>query len=373
MKIFLEYGLNENGEPVHISTVDSGKTELQCPYCGAELTANKGKQLTHHFHHKGATCKQSQSHQHAFAGWHHFDFNLPRSIVNRLIQDKERTGNNDRYYGRRADLLAKYDLIKETSGYIPKLTPKAMVAAASYCIYQFSDWMRQNLQQRYSDIKKLDVPYRDNLLLVEACRQSSLYLATLYLFEFEMEDGLTILKVGRTTRELSERLKEVRADVEEALDGVVKTNRILASVPNAGYVEKYALYSYREFQFLIGSHTEFLKLPESSRNRLLWEFTRLDEHLSSQALTTHERNITTGRWRYEQKRLACSKEGIKAVLKRNEKFGRPKGTTLSDDALLKKHSDIVSLLSTHPIDEIVAQTGKSRSTVFRVKKIITQT
>ncbi|HFQ5066053.1 TPA: hypothetical protein ACGUVR_004652 [Vibrio vulnificus] len=81
-----------------------------------------------------------------------------------------------------------------------------------------------------------------------------------------------------------------------------------------------------------------------------------------------ERFIVTGRWKYEEKRLAASKRGIEITQRESGKFGRPKGTTVSTDDYLVKHSDIVtSLERDRSINQTAEFTAKGRSTVKRVK------
>ncbi|MEL6256628.1 MAG: GIY-YIG nuclease family protein [Bacteroidota bacterium] len=56
-EVFLPYGLDEKEQIIHISQVKSGTSHLRCPFCLGELIAKKGNILTHHFAHKGQTCK----------------------------------------------------------------------------------------------------------------------------------------------------------------------------------------------------------------------------------------------------------------------------------------------------------------------------
>ena len=41
---------------IHISEVQSGRTDLTCPNCGQSLIAKKGKLKEHHFAHDGESC-----------------------------------------------------------------------------------------------------------------------------------------------------------------------------------------------------------------------------------------------------------------------------------------------------------------------------
>lgn len=103
--------------------------------------------------------------------------------------------------------------------------------------------------------------------------------------------------------------------------------------------------------------------------RLKAEFTKLTNNI--EPFNKAERFIATGRWKYEKKRLAASKRGIKLTQRENGKFGRPKGSITSADDFLKKHSDIVTCIEQgHSINQTAEFTGKGRSTVKRVKSIM---
>jgi hypothetical protein len=56
--MFLEYGVNEHSELIHIDQAGRGLTQLSCPYCGGQLLARKGSEKIHHFAHAGETCRE---------------------------------------------------------------------------------------------------------------------------------------------------------------------------------------------------------------------------------------------------------------------------------------------------------------------------
>jgi len=96
------------------------------------------------------------------------------------------------------------------------------------------------------------------------------------------------------------------------------------------------------------------------------EFTTLTNN--SEPFNKAERFIVTGRWKYEEKRLAASKRGIELTQRESAKFGRPKGSTVSTGDFLIKHSDIVTSLERgRSINQTAEFTGKGRSTVKRVR------
>ena len=58
MAAWLRYGVNSESVLVVIEDVPSGKTELNCPYCGGSLTARKGRIKEHHFAHAEETVER---------------------------------------------------------------------------------------------------------------------------------------------------------------------------------------------------------------------------------------------------------------------------------------------------------------------------
>jgi len=55
-RIWLNYGVDADNKLVSIEEVDSGKSNLICPYCASAVIAKKGKVKKHHFAHDGETC-----------------------------------------------------------------------------------------------------------------------------------------------------------------------------------------------------------------------------------------------------------------------------------------------------------------------------
>lgn len=51
--MWLQYGINENGDLVEVDSAPRGKTNLRCPYCENALIAKKGLIKQPHFAHDG--------------------------------------------------------------------------------------------------------------------------------------------------------------------------------------------------------------------------------------------------------------------------------------------------------------------------------
>lgn len=80
--------------------------------------------------------------------------------------------------------------------------------------------------------------------IIETIRQQAILKASLYLFEYQLEDNNIIHKVGRTTRELEQRLNETSLDLEKATGKAVIKSAVLRKVKDCGHVEKYVFHRY---------------------------------------------------------------------------------------------------------------------------------
>jgi len=375
MSVYLSFGKDEEGNIHHIESEKSGKSRLSCPFCLCPLIAVRGKNKAAHFRHDGETCKESLNEIPQIPGWHHFHLNYSKDIIAALkegYQPDSKSPNMFQHWKSGLYLFsdaAKADLFKrdEWTGNLI-FTDTARTILGSLPLVGFSEWMRNILQMRVSTLRRTieKVMQHRAWLEIEAHRQEAVLNASLYLFEYQLEDKSVIHKVGRTSRETEERLKETVLDLEKATGRAVKKSTILRKVENCGHVERYVFHRYNNQLAKIGSHKEYMVLDANSLKRLKAEFTKLTNNL--EPFNKAERFIVTGRWRYEEKRLEASKRGIELTKRERGKFGRPRGTTLSTGDFLAKHSDVVtSLKRGRSINETAAFTGKGRSTVKRVK------
>ncbi|MHC5780112.1 GIY-YIG nuclease family protein [Aliivibrio fischeri] len=375
MSVYLSFGKNKQGNYYHVDSQKSGKGELLCPFCDCPLIAIKGQHKAKHFRHDGQTCNESLNEIPQIPAWHHFHLNYPIGVVEALkegYQADSKSPNVFQYWKSKPVQISHliHDELFKQDTWTDNLvfTDTARVILGSLTLHSFSLWMRSTLRDRIQVLRDgIEEGIRHRAWLeIEAYRQQSLLKASLYLFEYQLDDESIIHKVGRTQREPDQRLKETVLDLEKATNRSVVKSKILRVVANSGYVEKYVFYRYSKQLANIGNHTEYLILDERSSKRLKSEFTKLSNNL--EPFNKNERFIVTGRWKYEEKRLAASKRGIILTQRENGKFGRPKGTTLSNNDFLLKHSDIVACLEAgSSINQTVKSTGKGRSTVKRVK------
>lgn len=375
MSVYLSLGKDTQGNFHHINSQKSGKGDLTCPFCHCPLIAVKGKTKAAHFRHDGETCNESLNELSQIPAWHHFHLNYSLEIIAALKDGYQANSKSPNVFQHWKSGLhqftrtAQQELFSRddwTGNLI--FTDTARIILGNLPLLGFSHWMRNTLQMRIHTLREtITQGTRHRAWLeIEAHRQQAILRASLYLFEFRLEDNCIIHKVGRTTREPEQRLKETVFDLEKATDKAVIKSTVLRKVANCGYVEKYVFHRYNNQLANIGSHTEYLILDAKSLKRLKAEFTKLTNN--NVPFNKAERFIVTGRWKYEEKRLAASKRGIELTQRENGKFGRPKGSMVSTDEFLMKHSDIVtSLEQGSSINQTAEFTGKGRSTVKRVK------
>lgn len=378
MGVYLSLGKDIQGNFHHIDEQVSGRGNLLCPFCDCPLIAVKGTQKAAHFRHDGDTCNESLNEIPQIPGWNHFHLNYSLDVVTVLNDGYQADSKSPNVFQHWKSELGRIpysirdELFKQDAWTENLLfTDTSRVIIGSLPLQAFSQWMRTSLQARIQILREATEQGRKHRawLDIEAHRQESILKASLYLFEYQLNDKSIIHKVGRTLREPAQRLKETVLDLERATSQRVLKSKVLRVVANSGHVERYVFHRYHKQLANIGSHTEYLALDDKAVKRLKAEFTKLANNLES--FNKDERFIITGRWRYEAKRLEASKRGIELTLRENGTFGRPKGSVMSDQAFLEKHSDIVAMLdSGTSINKTAEITGKGQSTVKRVKAVM---
>ena len=373
MSVFLTLGKSLDGDFYLIDSQTSGRGDLICPFCDVPLIAVKGKVKEQHFKHDGITCKESLTELPSIPGWDHFHLSLPQPCVDLINKgyNPDAKNKNVYYLDHDTNYLIKHNVIKPNSWtHSFEYTDIGKIVLGTLSVFKFTAWMRSILRQRYRNIECMvkdgcsHIAHRD----IEAKRQQTLLNSSLYLFEFKAQDGNIFYKIGRTQQLPEQRLMEVMRDIRKLKDSPIK-GKVLRCVPNAGFVEQYILYKYKRFQMALGKHKEYLMLDTNNIKKIKSELTRLKGAI--EPFNKQERFITTGRWKYEEKRLQIAKRGIKLTLLNDGVFGRPKGTKTTPSDFLVKHDDVVQYLKLKfNGPEIVRRTGKSHSTVKRVKAAI---
>ncbi len=270
--MWLKYGVDaENNVLVYIEEVSSGKTDLICLYCGNRLTAKKGKIKEHHFAHTKETCRPVATNQ--VPDLPLYDaFNIQLSA-----KELEEIKVFWKEYGRHGYSIPtvpfRFVLSKllvwnnESQGYEFTNLGKIPVCALSLELF--------NQVQEPLILKKLDsleqaatrAKLTNSSSLPERLADLKMYCAqiqrilqfSLYFLEIKA-DGKLLHKIGVTRRSIDERVWEVQRDLKSHYKNVFIN--VLGTWLHRGNVERYFKYRYQEFNYPIGTLTEYFKFTD---------------------------------------------------------------------------------------------------------------
>lgn len=254
--MFLQYGINENGELVYIDQVPRGRTALTCPYCGVPLLARKGEKVIHHLAHDGPTCNPAARNTDLIGlpAYEQFNLDVPGKVVEDLMRWP---------HSLRRDGLERHDLIKE--GWKGKwdLTHKGKLIRGELSLDLFNKLQKPLIQERHTELERqaaaalgtvdADVALTDLRLYRAQWRR--ILTTTLYFLEVRHSGG-SLWKIGVTTRPIEERITEIRADLIPHF-GATLTIRALDTWERRGNVELYFKYRYKAHQTPLGTLTEY--------------------------------------------------------------------------------------------------------------------
>ena len=265
----LKYGVNPDCELVAIFEVTSGKTNLVCPFCDRYLTAKKGKIKQHHFAHTGETCLRVRKGElpslplydnfHVHLSGKHFQLlkdlwreygNTDYAIISipfELEMKKLFNWTPQGYYF--TDLgkipvgglsLSGFNAIQEPLilSELNRLTDSAEVAKAI---------SEELLEEKLADLKLYQLQLRRILRF------------TLYFLQIKV-DGKTIHKIGVTSRNMSDRISEIKRDLQQHYSDI--NIGVLNTWQHRGNVELYFKHRYNRFNYRIGKLTEYYKFKD---------------------------------------------------------------------------------------------------------------
>ena len=146
--MFLDYGVDNNGELVWVGQVGRGASALHCPYCNGLLTAKKGSLIAHHFAHSGETCRQAERNQDAIAlpAYDNFNLHLAPKVLAELR--KFDTG----VYRR--DWLEQDQLVKVGFRGHYELTHKGKLVLGQLSLKLFNDFQAPLIAERHDELVK---------------------------------------------------------------------------------------------------------------------------------------------------------------------------------------------------------------------------
>lgn len=275
--MWLKYGLDADETLVPIESAARGKTGLRCPYCGEALTAKKGKIKVHHFAHTGKTCQPvTQRRIPVLPLYENFFIRLSTQELYQLRQLWQEYGRENRpiLHAPFRFVLSKL-LVRQGEGY--QFAPLGQIPLGVLPLNEFN-----HIQEplHFQELDKLTgLSERAQLLNApnasERLADLNLYRAQLrrilqlqlYFLQIRA-DGKTLHKIGVTRRVMPERLKEIERDLRSYYSCV--SIEVLGTWKYRGNVELYFKHCYEQFNYRIGSLTEYFLFDdvESVRENL---------------------------------------------------------------------------------------------------------
>lgn len=317
--MFLNFGLNENGDFVSIDKVESGKTDLVCPFCNDSLQAKKGKVKEHHFAHLNETCRDSKEAvektnvplfdtfniltkpeqkyidrftRYGLKGM--FDFEGRKAAEKSLIQlgllDETIDYSHSKYSqfieelshempglvqdNEPSDELKKlFKIIKKHSN--TTLIDKSRTALKLNNDYRLNDYNNITDVEKFADVQsfwiekqRLRLSLQDpELLPLYEKRVEQLNQQSLYLLRCNVVDGESFYKIGMTTRDIEERVDEVKRDLKKHID--LESIDVVNCWNGLGRIERLLHKFYDKKRIKISSYREYFNFKSYDLDNLL--------------------------------------------------------------------------------------------------------
>jgi hypothetical protein len=273
--MWLKFGVNSDNALVCIEDIPSGKTALTCLYCGGGLTAKKGRIKEHHFAHTQETCRPVANRvaYRDFPALPLYDrFNI--QLSGKELEELKVFWNN---YGVRNEgiivkpsfklILSK--LLAWNEGGFYEFTPLGKIPVGALPLRLFNEVQEPKLLEKLAKLEQ--AAQRAQLInskyLPEKLADFRIYRAQLKqilesnLYFLEIKVGRKLLyKIGVTKRPIEERVTEVQRDLAAYYKRVdIQVNGVWK---HRGNVELYFKHRYKDFNYRIGSLTEYFKLAD---------------------------------------------------------------------------------------------------------------
>jgi hypothetical protein len=390
--MWLEYGIDSNGEIIFIESRRRGKTDLQCPYCGGALTAKKGAIKNHHFAHTDETCRAVRSGRDIavpfLAG---FDRHLSSSELSALIHF-QKTG---RLNPDLKDKLYRKDFIVQNANYRWKLDALGEIACGVMPLNRFSKFQSLAIVAKLKKLETrvVDADVANSIDLPDLLTDLKLYKnhvkrilsQTLYFLKI-VSDSTTMYKIGVTTRDISERIDEIEPELQAALGSPVCIETI-GLWENHGGLERYFIYKYQNYRCQSIKFTEYFEFPSNLALAAIGDLTKLSTRtfrkkerdvlngISSKIETEIELKIENERQqamaeKKRQHRSSAIKTGMQRAKNWGTHTGRPRGSGDSREQFLQKPSSIAVIAALDrgsSVREAAHLVGVSTTTVQKVK------
>ncbi|MBN3947997.1 MAG: GIY-YIG nuclease family protein [Nostoc sp. NMS7] len=268
--------------------VGRGKTELKCPYFYGELTAKKGKVKQHHFAHSSATCLPVANRDFPILPlYDNFNIYLSRKDLAqlKLLWKEYGSINYPISPGLVTPGLFKAGMFQKNVYLTPPAYEftnlgKIPVGTLEFSLFNevqepllLRKLLKLELAAKHALYKNaLDNSYRLTDLTLYRAQLQRILSCTLYFLEIQTPKGI-LHKIGVTARPIQQRLIEIETDLLISYQTV--TIQILGTWPHRGNVELYFKHRYHNYNYRIGSLTEYFKFGATDANAALHELQQM--------------------------------------------------------------------------------------------------
>lgn len=285
--MWLNYGINADNQLIEIEAVASGKTNLICPYCATTLVAKKGKIKQHYFAHNGETCnlviKREPRDIPHLPLYDAFNIYLSGKELEQLkkLWHRHKAHNNgiDRLEilpaFTRENLVEQSPNINAGTGQKAyQFTKLGQIPVGALPLSVFNSVQEPLIEQKLAHLEAVIFDNSGSVLPLEELRvrltdlriycaaMRKMLLSNLYYLRVQA-DGKILYKIGVTTRLMSQRSAEIYRDLLSHYK--VVAIEVLGTWASRGNVERYFKYRYSDFNYPIGSLTEYFRFPDKTQ------------------------------------------------------------------------------------------------------------
>lgn len=400
---WLQYGLNADSELTSIHQVSRGLTNLQCPYCGGQLTAKKGRKLAHHFAHRAQTCRavaRRGDDLPILPLYDRFSLHLSGAEYEELQRlwgyGEKESISRLHHKGLIRKGCLKWNQWRGRDGAY-EFTKLGKIPFGGLSLQLFSEIQQELLLQKLDalegevafalnpdpDYCLADLPEKLTDFRLYHAQLKRVLSYTLYYLEVQADDE-TFHKIGVTTREIEERIQEIEAELRHHFQSV--TLKVLGTWPHHGAIELYFKHRYRFSNARIGSLTEYFQFRTKTEAKSALrdlrrlkpkELTATEQAILENQLSAIEQALKAERDAYQlyQKKVQRSNSiqaGMQRAAQWGQHVGRPKGQESNATFLAKpKNQAIVDALSEGlSLRQVARKTGASVNTIRKVKALV---
>jgi hypothetical protein len=269
--MWLKFGVSVDNTLVGIEEVPSGKTFLTCLYCGGQLIAKKGKLKQHHFAHSGETCRPVANR--AIPTLPLYDnFNI--QLSGKELEELKVFWKN--YGARNYEITVKPSLRLVLSKLLAwnergfyEFTNLGKIPVGALSLVLFNEVQEPMLLEELSKLEQTaeraklinskHLPEKIADLRIYGAQFRRILQSGLYFLEIKTRRKV-LHKIGITKRPIEERIIEVKRDLLTHYKQI--EIKVIGVWEHRGNVELYFKHRYKEFNYRIGTLTEYFEFKD---------------------------------------------------------------------------------------------------------------